>query len=258
MKTMGILLVGMLFASTTYGQSINACYNKRTGALRISTTCKKNENAISLSAQNKADSQSAIEFTGPSAIDGNDQDIGIFVSLAGFNQFVIFNPTLGSFLKLAITEDYKQFSVLGPDEISMESTDCSGTRYFDKEQTADPLFFQSAYLGQDGAYYVGSGGIQTVKIASKIALYTNQATQSTTASCLRPCGYYPEYCDPNGVYVVPCRYGDYTIRWQPAIEGSCNQNVAGAGWTTLDLDVIPAQQVKAPFTEPISLPLSFR
>jgi hypothetical protein len=256
MKTMGIPLVGMLFASTTYGQSINGCYNKRTGDFRISSKCKKTENPITLAGSQGI--QASTGYTGPSVIDGNGQDIGIFVSLAGFNQFVIFNPTLGSFLKLAITEDYKQFSVLGPDEIFMESTDCSGTRYFDKEQIADPLFFQSAYLGQDGAYYVGSGGIQTVKIASKIALYTNQATQSTNVSCQRPCGYYPEYCDPNGVYVVPCRYGDYTIRWQPAIEGSCNQNVAGAGWTTLDLDVIPAQQVKAPFTEPISLPLSFR
>ncbi len=48
-RTLGVILAGVFLAGSVHAQTINACYNKKTGALRISAACKKTEDPISWS-----------------------------------------------------------------------------------------------------------------------------------------------------------------------------------------------------------------
>jgi hypothetical protein len=280
MKTIAVVLAGVLLSSSVYGQTINACYNKKTGDLRISNSCKKMESPISwgqsiqgpkgekgdpgspgksiVGAQGLQGATGSAGYTGPSAIDGTGQNIGILVSLSSGSNFVIFNPTLGAFFTLGI--DIANQQVLIPHvDLFTESEDCTGQKYLDQNKMGDPLFSQSVYLGEDGLYYAQNGRVQTVKIASIIS---RQSPFSISPICVRLCGFYPYPCT-NHTDFTTCNYGPYTI-YGERIETGCPPPDASIGpdsnpqWITQDKSVIPVQEVSIPFTTPITLPLSFR
>lgn len=242
MKIASMVLAGVLITSSVYGQTINACYNKKTGALKISNKCAKTETAISWNVSGQSG------YNAPSVLDATGATIGVMVTLTR----TIFIPSLNAFVTIDGNGKVEGYGAL-----IYESGDCSGVGYVGYYQPDSPWNYKaiSEYFGK---YYMRTDEIMTKTIGSYNHVTYDYENHYTGYQCFRPCGYWYQvqyHCNVGWCYSDPV----YRVDWLNMNEDCQNLGMRGRGeWTTIDQQVVSVQEVTLPFSLPLALPLSFK
>ncbi len=229
-----MLLVALFMANVGYAQEIKGCYNKRTGALRIANKCKTGELPITWNIQGpKGDPgiqgpEGAPGYSGPMVYDANNQTLGILVDYPN----VFFLPSVGKFI------DLKDLIVPKTD-MWFQDTQCSGTPYF-PASAAGPFALNHFVYNHNGSYFTPANGLS--KNIASIRIVDNCSPTSFTCTIICRHLYCPQ--------INPCVPVDDLI----PLDKSCLGELVI--WENHPVNV--AEQVTLPFTEPISLPLSFK
>lgn len=264
MKKLTIIVVLVLcFATASFAQS-QFCANSKTGIIRIllngETICKSKEIAVTIGGQQgpKGDIgpmglTGPAGYTGPSAIDATEQNIGVVVTIGGPG-VLLYNPTLGSFLNL-YNDGSKQELSMHSTDMFYESEDCSGKGYFKGNMSNDVLFIQSIYLGIDGVHYMAADtNVLPIKASSR-------KIKDLGGVCERPC-YHRADCTLISPGRFTCGSMNYSVTWR-TLDKTCTNDdwydpYNGNKWVAVDMDGLAIQEIPAPFTGAITLPLRFQ